>query len=269
MKNQEIEWLLWEKYHGEKTTGFFTDCQRLEAGEPLGHVIGYVPFLDCQIWLDSRPLIPRTETESWVEEVIKQIHQLAKGSPPQARGGEPFASTDSGRLHVLDLCAGSGAIGVAIAKAIPEASVTFGEIDETHLPTIKKNLEVNTIIYDSVSEKRFTVVQSDLFENIDGLFDFILTNPPYIDKEAKTVDSSVVEHEPHLALFGGEDGMEIIDKIVVGARAKLAPQGQLWIEHEPAQVDLIAQSAKANNFSITTHPDQYGTPRYSVLIMAK
>lgn len=308
--NRDEQWLLKEKYGGvendlsaDQSAGFEADCQRLAASEPLGYVIGQVPFLDCEIWLDSHPLIPRPETEYWVEKAISNIRTSAKGSPSQTGEGEPFA------IRVLDLCAGSGAIGVAVAKAVPEAQVTFAEIDTAHLPTIKKNIETNLSVNRKVSHGRFQVIQSDLFNSLPEakevkmldevrgvgdflrepyveygdeengphnkeirehfhLFDFILTNPPYIDAQANTVETSVVAHEPHLALFGGSDGMEIIRRIVVGARASLAPHGQLWIEHEPFQTDAITTLAIAQNFTITTHNDQYNTPRYSLLKLA-
>ncbi|MFN3187992.1 MAG: N5-glutamine methyltransferase family protein [Candidatus Paceibacteria bacterium] len=293
-RRQEITWLLKEKYDGVESEAFMADCQRLAVGEPLGYVIGYVPFLDCEIWLDSCPLIPRAETEFWVEKAISSIKTRAEGSPSPLSEEEPFA------LRVLDLCAGSGAIGVAVVKAVPEAHVTFAEIDEAHLPTIQKNLNYNllpypnrlgygsekystaqkassitlsnnkpdsenTIIYDSILAKKFSVVQSDLFEKVEGRFDFILSNPPYIDAKANTVDDNVEKHEPHLALFGGEAGMEIIEKIINEARAKLAPLGQLWIEHEPFQTNAIAKLGEKARFNVVTHTDQYNIPRYSVL----
>lgn len=287
-----MDWLMREKYHGVKTEDFWADCERLAAGEPLGYVIGFVPFLDCQIWLDSRPLIPRPETEYWTEQAIATI----KHTPPRLNRGKP--------VQVLDLCAGSGAIGVAVARAVPDAAVTFVEIDPTHLPTIEKNLTENTSIYESISHQ---ILQSDLFraftdkknvclcDEVRGLgeflkesyeeygdekirthneeirtqthiFDFILTNPPYIDKAADTVEESVTNHEPHLALFGGTHGMEIIERIIKEASPFLTPQGQLWIEHEPFQVDAIKESAASHGYTITHHPDQYGTVRYSVLV---
>ena len=171
-------------------------------------------------------------------------------------------------LQILDLCAGSGAIGVAVAKALPDAKITFAELDPIHLSTITKNISENTVIYDSGN---YHVIESDLFEKLDKnqKYDFILTNPPYIDKEANTVDASVTAHEPHVALFGGAAGMEIIARIILEAPTSLTATGQLWIEHEPAQVDAITALAEKSGFTIVTHPDQYGTPRFSVLSMAQ
>lgn len=243
MKNQEIEWLLREKYHGEKSDAFFADCARLEAGEPLAYLIGSIPFLDCQITLDSHPLIPRPETEYWTEQVIATI--LASNIPS---------------VRILDLCAGSGAIGIAVAKAVPDAKVTFAEIDTGHVLTIKKNLEANLSHFE-----QHEVLQSDLFQNVTGTFDFILTNPPYIDKAADTVEDSVVAHEPTLALFGGIGGMEIIARIIAEASAYLTPNGQLWIEHEPFQCEAIATLVAEHHFAVTHHHDQYDTYRYSIM----
>ncbi len=246
-ESQDVSWLLREKYNNEKSEAFFADCERLASGEPLAYVIGSIPFLNCNIYLDSKPLIPRPETEFWVEKAISAIK----------------AAEASASIRVLDLCAGSGAIGVAVAKAIPEVHVSFAELDPVHLPTIKQNLQSN-----GIDTSRHTVVASDLFHDVTGPFEIILSNPPYIDKAANTVEESVATHEPHLALFGGVAGMEIIERIIDGARAKLAPQGQLWLEHEPFQTEAIAALAHTHGFSAQTFPDQYGTLRYSILTIA-
>jgi release factor glutamine methyltransferase len=255
--NREQLWILNEKYNGVENEAFHADCERLKTGEPLAYIIGSIPFLSTTIHLDSHPLIPRPETEFWVEKAIIHIKQTQNENRYKNRGATPIS-----KLRVLDLCAGSGAIGVAVAKAVPEAQVTFGEIDERHLETIKKNLERNTIIYDSGS---ITLVASDLFENIEGRFDFILTNPPYIDKAADTVEQSVTDHEPHLALFGGEHGFECITRIIKEARQYLTNTGELWIEHEPSQVTEITRLAGKSGYTVTIHTDQYNVPRYSTL----
>ncbi len=244
----DAERLLDEKYNGEKTAGFFADVARLEAGEPLAYVIGHIPFLSTTIHLDSHPLIPRPETEFWVEKAIEAI----KSATPKAP-------------RILDLCAGSGCIGVAVAKAIPEAHITFAELEPTHLPTIQKNLDIN-----GIEPERSHILQSDLFMNVSGTFDFILSNPPYIDATLDRTEPSVRNFEPAVALYGGEAGFEIIEQILSGARASLAPDsGQLWLEHEPEQALQLEQSTKTHGLSVTTHTDQYNVPRYSIITMAQ
>ena len=241
--DQEIEWLLTEKYHGEKSDAFFADCKRLALGEPLGYLIGFVPFLNCKIWLDSRTLIPRPETEFWVDKATAEIRKVNFENP-----------------HVLDLCAGSGCIGVAVAKTIPEISVDFSEIDLSHMPTIEKNLAENTI-----SKERFTIYHTNLFTGLQNTYDFILTNPPYIDAALNRTDESVLENEPYIALFGGKEGLEVIEAIIKQAPAHLNSHGQLWIEHEPEQVEKISILAEEHGFAYSAQTDQYGVDRKSVV----
>lgn len=243
----EEKWLLSEKYGGEKTAGFFADLDRLHAGEPLAYLIGHVPFLNCRIHLDSWPLIPRPETEFWVDKAIAEI-KIKLATNPRI-------------IKVLDICAGSGCVGIAVAKSVPEAQVTFAELDAAHLPTIEKNIAENLS-----SQERFQVVQSDLFGNISGQFDFILSNPPYIDPAIDRAETSVKAHEPHLALYGGQGGMEIIERLIKTVSEHLAQGGQVWIEHEPEQAGAVKKSAEAEGFRAATHVDQYGVPRFSVLV---
>jgi release factor glutamine methyltransferase len=256
MQNQEAAWLLREKYQGQDCPEYQEDLARLAAGEPLGYLIGHTPFLGCKIWLDSRPLIPRPETEYWVERAIIAI----KDSLPRADLGNSL-SRSAGRT-VLDLCAGSGAIGVAVAKHIPEVQVALAEIDATHIPTIEKNCRHNLSI-----QQMAAVTVSNLFKAVTGRFDFILSNPPYIDPALDRTDDSVKNYEPHLALYGGQDGLTLIAKIITQAPAHLHPQGQLWIEHEPEQAAAITSLGAAAGFTVTTHTDQYGVLRYSVLVL--
>lgn len=252
MKSQEEQWLLQEKYHGEKTAAFFADCKRLALGEPLAYLIGFTPFLDCKIWLDSKPLIPRPETEHWASEAIKTIRNsetISLGLTPKS-------------VSVLDLCAGSGCLGVAVAKAIPEASVDFGEIDARHLSTIAKNLAENNI-----DSRRCHLYHANLFTTLTTTYDFILSNPPYIDESLNRTEPAVKQHEPYVALFGGEAGLEIITTLIATAPKHLRRGGQLWIEHEPEQSGAIKDLATAHHFSTTTHTDQYGIERYSILVL--
>src|SRR5581483_2266103 len=196
--------------------------------EPEAYRIGWVPFLQAKIYLGSKPLIPRTETEYWLDAVIKKI----KGK------------------KILDLCAGSGCIGVAVLKEIPDSHVDFVEIDENHHVTIRKN-----ILENGIDVKRTKIFDGDLFGNILDTYDVIFSNPPYIDpKLLNRVQKSVINFEPKQALLGGEEGMEIIDKILKNFSKFLNPDGVLYIEHEPEQVEKLKKYAGY----IDSYPDQYG-----------
>jgi release factor glutamine methyltransferase len=243
-KQREATQLLRDKYGGQKSADFFTDCARLASGEPLAYVIGWVPFFGCKIWLDSRPLIPRTETEWWTEKAIESI---------RARKCRP--------IDILDLCAGSGCIGTAVGAAIgEEARVTFVELDAAHISTIEKNCHENGVA-------NRTVLAADLFAGVGGAFAYILANPPYLDRKLNRVEESVVAYEPLRALDGGQAGMEIIERIIAGAPARLSPDGELWLEHEPEQTNAIIRLAKMHGFYPTSHLDQYGVQRFSRLVL--
>lgn len=253
MASQEMQWLLAEKYNGIKSDAFYADCRKLALGEPLAYLIGHAPFLGTTIHLDSRPLIPRPETEAWVAEAISVIkHQSAN----------TIGLEGPNIVRTLDLCAGSGCIGIAVAAAIDTVHITFSEIDERHISTIIKNCQINNI-----APERYEAHHTSLFNGINGTFDYILSNPPYIDATLNRVDPSVQEFEPHLALFGGAGGLDIINNIISAAATHLTPGGQLWIEHEPEQVPAITAIALSLGYSITTHKDQYQTDRYSVLVL--
>lgn len=239
---QDEMWLLDEKYGGERTEAFLDDCVRLKLGEPLAYVIGHIPFRSALIHLDSRPLIPRTESEFWIGEIIDTLKDTTRP------------------IRVLDLCAGSGALGIAILMEIPGSTVDFAEIEEKHHATIMKNILTN------VREKdRARVFGGDLFENIPHTYDLIITNPPYIDPTLDRTQASVKEFEPAVALYGGKDGMEIIERIITEAPAHLTPHGILVIEHEPEQSPRIQGLALRQDLIATTHTDQYDTERYTVL----
>lgn len=238
-------WLLKEKYGGRESAEFLADCARLKAGEPLAYLIGNAPFLDTTIALTSRPLIPRPETEYWVNDFIVR-HR---------------ADTDP--IHLLDLCAGSGCIGVAVGKALPSATIDFVEIDPRHHSTIAANCRTN-----GLGDARFKIMESDLFTDLPtAVYDAILTNPPYIDERLGRVAASVQDHEPALALYGGTAGLHLITDIIKTAPLYLKAGGELWIEHEPEQVAAIKEMGEAAGFTVHAHTDQYGVLRYSELVL--
>lgn len=241
---RDLELLIRDKHAGDRTQDLSADLARLKEGEPLAYVIGWVPFLGLRVLLDSKPLIPRPETEAWTEDLIGRLRERF--------GKEPF--------HMLDLCAGSGAIGLSVLQAFPAARVTFGEIVPAHADLIRKSLAENAL-----DAARAVVVASDLFASIlPGRFDIIATNPPYVP-EARTLDVSVTGFEPGVALYGGPDGLALIRTIAAEAASRLAAGGELWMECDIANIDEAAAlvgSRGALRTEIRTDP--YGRPRVVV-----
>jgi release factor glutamine methyltransferase len=245
MTNEE-RWLLNEKYGGTDSAAFREDAARLAGGEPLAYLIGSIPFLGATIGLSSRPLIPRAETEYWVSFVLAEIGKK------------------NGGVRILDLCAGSGAIGVALACSLPHAQVHFAEIDAAHHATIRENCAQN-----GIAEDRTKIIGGDLFEEVRGEYDYILSNPPYLAYGSPEIETSVRDHEPPLALYAADDGFALIRRIIEGAGAHLAPGGSLYIEHDPHHATPLSACAEANDFDCHTLLDQYGLPRVCVLSFRK
>lgn len=244
---KEKEWLLREKYNGQETEEFFKDVKRLEAGEPIDYLIGFFDFLGCHIDLSFRPLIPRTETEWWTERAIKGFrknfgHRMSK-------------------YKILDLFAGSGCIGIALLKHLPEAAVDFGEKDSDFVLQIEKNIKQN-----SIDPKRTRVFTSDIFTNISPKkYDFIFANPPYISRtKIEAVQKSVLDHEPADALFAEDDGLFFIKKLLVEAPQFLAPKGKLFIEFDSWQKPQIEKLVALSPFQAEFWKDQFDRWRVAV-----
>lgn len=242
---KDERWLLNEKYRGIPTDAFERDRARLLSGEPLAYIIGWISFLGTQVDLSSRPLIPRPETEYWTERALQIIHQSQR---------------EKENIRVLDIFAGSGAIGAAILHNAPMVHVDFGEIEERHLSTIKKNALRAT----EGDTNRFRIFKSDVWENIDGVYDIVLANPPYIPHMSPQVEASVSDYEPHEALYGGKDGLDYIEALISGAKEHLTPHGSLWCEHEHTQGDAVRALFESEGYEAATYNDHYGVPRYSI-----
>jgi len=187
---------------------FLSYVNRFKQGEPLQYIIGEWDFMGHTLRTDRRALIPRPETELLVEEALAFIK-------PQ--------------MTVLDLCTGSGCIAAAIAGA-GEYNVTAVDVSADALALAKENGEGLNINF----------IQSDLFSEIKGLFDVIISNPPYITSaEMDTLSSTVLDYEPYLALHGGIDGMDIYRKLIPESLEFLKPGGALFLEIGPVAVKDI------------------------------
>jgi len=182
---------------------FKRDIEVLNSGAPIQYITNKQEFMGLDFHVDSNVLIPQPDTEILVEEVIKLCKE---------------------NVNVLDLCTGSGAIGVSIAKNVENAKVTMSDISNKALEIAKRNSENNQVI------DNCKFVLSDMFENIQEKFDVIVSNPPYIKEEViKTLDKEV-QNEPHLALDGGKDGLYFYKIIAENAYKYLKKDGILALE---------------------------------------
>lgn len=179
--------------------------QKLVKGYPLQYITHYQEFMKLDFYVDENVLIPRADTEITVEEVIMYCRKQEKK-----------------RLRVLDLCTGSGAIAISVKKYVPNCELVAVDISKNALEVAKKNAKQH--------EVDITWVLSNLFEEVKGKFDVIVSNPPYIKKEViKTLDKQV-QCEPILALDGGEDGLDFYKKIIEQAPDYLKENGKIFLE---------------------------------------
>jgi release factor glutamine methyltransferase len=212
---------------------------------PAGYSVGFVDFLGCKIDLSFRPFIPEFETEYWVEKAIEDIKKLKRN------------------VRCLDVFAGSGCIGIAVLKNVPNAKMDFAEKNPKFAKQIRKNLKINKI-----AKSRARVFVSDIFSKISGKYDFILANPPYIPiKNKDMVQESVLKNEPKEALFGGQDGLFFIKKFLKEAKKKIKPGGLIYMEFDSLQkkeLEKILRKLEYNNFEFKK--DQYNRWRYLEII---
>lgn len=174
-------------------------ADRLLSGEPLDYVLGNSDFCGVRINVDSRVLIPRFETEVLANLAVEEI--------------------GSGEAEVLDLCTGSGCISAVIARAT-KAKITASDVSQDALDVAKTNVDGQNV----------TLVKSDMFENITGEFDIIVSNPPYVRSADIQGLQPQVTAQPHIALDGGEDGLKFYRVIAENANKHLKPSGVLLVE---------------------------------------
>ena len=223
----------------EKT--YMQDLEKLIKGIPVQHITNSQEFMKMNFFVSSDVLIPRPDTEILVEEVIKL-------------GKEKKNPT------ILDLCTGSGAIAVSIAKYLPNAKVYASDISSKALEVAKTNARNNEV------QDKIEFINSDLFEKIEGKFDIIVSNPPYIRTEViKTLDEEV-QKEPMLALDGGKDGLDFYRKIVEEAYSHLKFDSYLCFEIGYDQKEEVTEIVKKAKVYADTYckKDLYGNDRVIV-----
>ena len=206
---------------------------RRQQREPLQYILGSQSFMGFSFKTDPRALIPRNDTEALCEEALRHI-----------RPGD----------RVLDLCTGTGALGIAIQKLCPQAIVTATDISEAALSLAEENAR------SLQADVRF--LQGDLFAPVAGEeFEVIVSNPPYIPEVLRGHLQAEVEKEPALALFAGEDGLDFYRRIAREAPAYLAPQGWLCLEVGDGEAEAVAALLKMDFESVRILPDLNGLDR--------
>ena len=211
------------------------------AGEPLAYLIGEWSFCGMDLDIDENVLIPRVDTEVLAEQAIGFVKTLQ----------EP---------RVLDLCAGSGCVGLAVAKFCPGSHVVLGELMEGALRVCRRNIRRTGL---SPQVMPWQVNALDGPPPRFGEFDCIVSNPPYIpDGDIAGLDVSVRDYEPLTALKGGGDGLDFYRAISDKWRAALHPGSRLYFEVGIGQADDVLRIMRAQGFGdIEVVPDTAGIPR--------
>ena len=209
-----------------------------EKGMPIAYIVGYKEFMGFRFKVNEHTLIPRPDTEIAVEKAIEMIRKKKY-------------------RKVLDLCSGSGAIGLSIAGILEFTNVTLSDINKGAISVSMENAEHLGV------QQRVKFIQSDLFEKIDEKYDLIVSNPPYISGEdMEELSVSVKEYEPHSALYGGARGLDFYEEITKNAEKHLTENGMLIFEIGYDQSQEVEKMLKENGFkNIITLKDLSGHHR--------
>lgn len=191
--------------------------QRRLANEPLSYITGTREFYSLDFQITSAVLIPRQETETLVDEVIK----IAKENP----------------LKIVDVGTGSGAIAIALAVNLPLAKIIATDISVDALHVAESNTKMNEVF------SRINLKQGNLLDVLDEKVDVIVSNPPYIPSNQIEHLQPEVKKEPHIALDGGSDGLEYIRKLIGNCSEKLNNNGHIFIEIDPSQSEEVLKIA--------------------------
>lgn len=187
--------------------------QRRVQGEPVQYLLHSACFMGLNFYVDSRVLIPRQDTETLVEAVIVALRQLEKP-------------------RMLDLCAGSGAIGLSVRTLVPGADVTLADCSRDALEVVRENARRLGVDVE--------IRHGDLFRAVwHQKFDLIASNPPYIPTGDLPLLQREVQREPQLALDGGGDGLEFYRRIAADAPEHLNPGGSIYLEVGAGQADAV------------------------------
>ena len=221
------------------------NLKRLLKDEPIAYILGQWEFYGLPLHVTPDVLIPRDDTCAVADLAIRQALFLDK---------DP---------RILDLCCGSGCIGLAIASRVKDAKVTLADISMKALAVAKDNTNLNKL------SGRVRCVSADALKPAFpflGKYDMIVSNPPYITgEEMKELPKSVADYEPHLALYGGEDGLDFYRSIAKNFALALKPGGYLAFEFGETQGDDVCAILEANGYTVLERARDYNDRERAVL----
>ena len=235
-----------ELYATDKTCFAMSEAvTRVLAGEPLAYVLGQWEFYGLPLQVNRDVLIPRDDTCAVTQLAIKQALFL-DASP-----------------RILDLCTGTGCIGIAIASRVKDAKVTCADLSKEALAVAKKNVTLNKLT------GRVSCMQADAMADPNpflGKFDMIVSNPPYITAaEMEELPDSVKNYEPHMALYGGTDGLDFYRSIAEKYAKALKPGGYLCFEFGMGQGDAVCEILQKNGYTVLERSRDYNDRERAVI----
>jgi release factor glutamine methyltransferase len=211
--------------------------KRRAQGEPLQHLLGTVEFCGLTFFCDKRAMVPRPETEQLVEIVESKI--------------------ENQKSKILDVGTGSGVIALSLAAKFPDAQILASDISEDALALARENVPRLNLV------DKVQFLKSDLLEDVDGTFDLIVANLPYISTQDRHTLSREVLHDPEVALFAGARGDELVRELIGQAPARLRPGGLLALEIGIGQGEaLLSALAEKKYRDICSKNDYSGVTRF-------
>lgn len=234
----KVEQLRIKKHGGKETEAFLDDVKKMTDGEAFEYLLGEVTFCGAKVDLSLRPMIPRPETEFWVKQAIDDLLLTRR----------QFV------LRVLDLFSGSGCVGLAVLKNIPEAIVDMIELD----PKLKPGVE-HSIIRNNIKKLRARVLIGDAWEGAGGFYDVIFAVPPYVPLHMKDEVMKELGAENPLSFFDKEDGYYYHKQVLSKAKDFLKDDGILYLEFDITQREKIEDLVKEYGYqNYTFLKDPYG-----------
>ena len=210
------------EFSKDQTDNYINSIKKISTGIPIQYITNNQEFMNLNFYVDENVLIPQPDTETLVEEVINEYKEK--------------------KCEILDLCTGSGAIAISLAKNIYESNIVASDISMKALQIAKLNAEKNLV------RKKIEFIESDMFDKIyKDDFDIIVSNPPYIKTKVIENLDRQVKNEPYIALDGGADGLKFYKIIIENAYKYIKNEGKVFLEIGYDQKNELINLFKENN----------------------